>query len=70
VVAFSGDRLVEVGGTTLVDTDGHAHAAYGVDRLTFAVVRPDGYLGLMTHDGADVDRYLTLTQGQGSTIRA
>jgi hypothetical protein len=42
------------GGATLVDTHGHAYRAYDIDTDTLALVRPDGYLGLITqHQSTD-----------------
>jgi hypothetical protein len=38
---------------TLIDTLGHAHRAYDIDADTLVLVRPDGYLGLVTHQSAD-----------------
>ncbi|MGA8114639.1 MAG: FAD-dependent oxidoreductase [Actinocatenispora sp.] len=42
----------------LVDQDGHAHGSYGGADGTIAVVRPDGYLGLVTTDPDQVPGYL------------
>ena len=47
-------------GDELVDTEGHAAAAYGVDQDTLFVVRPDGYIGLATQNGTPVETYLSL----------
>jgi hypothetical protein len=33
---------------TLVDTHGHAYRAYDIDADTLVLVRPDGYVGLIT----------------------
>ncbi|MFL5803650.1 MAG: hypothetical protein ACJ8CR_18150 [Roseiflexaceae bacterium] len=33
---------------TLVDTEGHANRAYDIDAGTLVLVRPDGYVGLIT----------------------
>jgi 2-polyprenyl-6-methoxyphenol hydroxylase-like FAD-dependent oxidoreductase len=33
---------------TLIDTHGHAHRAYGITTDTLVLVRPDGYIGLIT----------------------
>lgn len=35
-------------GDSLVDTHGHAHRAYDIDADTLVLVRPDGYLGLVS----------------------
>jgi 2-polyprenyl-6-methoxyphenol hydroxylase-like FAD-dependent oxidoreductase len=59
-LAFSGDGRVEVNGRILTDPHGYAHDAYGVAHTpVYAAVRPDGYLGAISTDAADVDRYLT-----------
>lgn len=58
-----GDALKIVAiGNELRDTDGHATAAYGVKDDTLFVVRPDGYIGLVTQDRAaeTVATYLSL----------
>jgi hypothetical protein len=34
------------------DADGHAYRAYGIEKNTQVLVRPDGYIGFMTEDGA------------------
>ncbi|WNV82689.1 FAD-dependent monooxygenase [Umezawaea sp. Da 62-37] len=62
------DGLAVVGDRTLVDTDGHLGAAYGVDG--FVVVRPDGYVGLVADDRAAVDAYLDpiAASATGSTL--
>ncbi|MGH9592942.1 MAG: FAD-dependent monooxygenase, partial [Bryobacteraceae bacterium] len=44
---------------SIVDTDGHVHRAYGVEPGTLVLVRPDGYIGLITKDPASVHEYLT-----------
>jgi hypothetical protein len=43
-----------------VDEDWQAHVTYGVDGAGVVAVRPDGYLGLVSHDAelAPVRRYL------------
>jgi len=43
----------------LADSAGEAHRAYGVDRDTLVLVRPDGYVGLIAagDDAAAVDEY-------------
>lgn len=68
---FRGPRftLLEVAGATLtvgdrrlLDDEGHARRAYGDNRLV--LVRPDGYVGLVTTDRAAVSDYLRdLTSG-------
>ncbi|GAB3796036.1 FAD-dependent monooxygenase [Micromonospora zhanjiangensis] len=63
LLTFTGDdRLsVRAGGrrVDLVDTGGHARDAYGVPAgVTYVLVRPDGHVGVASHDRADVDRYL------------
>jgi len=56
--------LVHPGAATdqagIIDTDGHAHRAYDIDTATLVLIRPDGYLGLMTHalTAEPVDDYL------------
>lgn len=44
---------------SLVDTFGHARDAYDVgEKSTYFLVRPDNYLGCVTHDAADLTTYL------------
>jgi 2-polyprenyl-6-methoxyphenol hydroxylase-like FAD-dependent oxidoreductase len=52
-------------GATLVDTHGHAYRAYDIDTDTLVLVRPDGYLGLITqHQSLDhVYDYLSNISG-------
>ncbi|MCP2167344.1 FAD-dependent monooxygenase [Goodfellowiella coeruleoviolacea] len=54
VTAFS----VAARGGDLVDTDGHAARAYAVPEGTCVLVRPDGYLGLVTTEIGRVRDYL------------
>ncbi len=44
----------------LADTAGHLAAAYGATGRTFALIRPDGYVGLISEagDAAAVSNYL------------
>jgi 2-polyprenyl-6-methoxyphenol hydroxylase-like FAD-dependent oxidoreductase len=44
---------------TVVDTDGHARAAYQMAPGTVVLVRPDGYLGLVGTTTADLRHYLS-----------
>jgi 2-polyprenyl-6-methoxyphenol hydroxylase-like FAD-dependent oxidoreductase len=46
----------------MTDAEGHAAAAYGVSDATLFVVRPDGYIGLVTQErsAAVVEAYLSL----------
>jgi 2-polyprenyl-6-methoxyphenol hydroxylase-like FAD-dependent oxidoreductase len=48
------------GPDTLVDTDGHAHAAYDIHEPTLILVRPDGYVGCAADatDLAAITEYL------------
>jgi hypothetical protein len=43
-----------------VDTEGHAHRAYGVTSSATVLVRPDGHIGLTVigHDQVACDDYL------------
>ena len=43
---------------TIVDTEGHAYRAYDVADGTMVLVRPDGYIGLITVSAASVAEYL------------
>jgi 2-polyprenyl-6-methoxyphenol hydroxylase-like FAD-dependent oxidoreductase len=56
-----GLKIVAIG-NGLADTEGYATAAYGVDGCVLFVVRPDGYIGLVTRDRSTlpVERYLSL----------
>ncbi|MFC7384474.1 FAD-dependent monooxygenase [Sphaerisporangium rhizosphaerae] len=53
----AGVRVCRVG-TDLSDSGGHIRAAYG-DR-GYVVIRPDGYIGAVTEDPAQVEGYLAL----------
>ncbi|MGI5529956.1 FAD-dependent monooxygenase [Streptomyces syringium] len=56
-------RTYRVGGgpaADLLDTEGHAKAAYGSGLF---LIRPDGYVGLATDDPADVAPYLARVAG-------
>lgn len=44
------EASVEADGTTIADVDGHAYRAYEIRRATRVLVRPDGYIGMMTED--------------------
>ena len=48
------------GGHVLVDAEGHARRGYDIEGNALVLVRPDGYLGLVTPglDVAPVERYL------------
>ncbi len=61
------DGLALAGDRTLVDTDGHLGAAYGVDG--FVAVRPDGYVGLVADDRAAVDTYLDAVATGSRAVR-
>jgi hypothetical protein len=45
---------------TLVDSDGHAHRAYGIGDQAVILVRPDGYIGLTggSFEQESIIRYL------------
>jgi len=47
----------------VVDTDGHARAGYDVADGTLVLVRPDGYVGLVTEDASRVTEYWTALHG-------
>ena len=36
----------------ILDNEGHAHRSYGILKATQVLVRPDGYIGLVTEDGS------------------
>ncbi len=38
---------------SIIDTDGHAYRAYGIEASTLVLVRPDGYVGLITQQAID-----------------
>jgi 2-polyprenyl-6-methoxyphenol hydroxylase-like FAD-dependent oxidoreductase len=42
----------------LVDSDGHAHRAYGAERGDLVLIRPDGYLGTRARSSAEITDYL------------
>lgn len=48
----------------LVDTDGHVADAYDMPDGTYVLVRPDGYLGLVTADADRVRSYLGAVTGE------
>ncbi|MEU3274825.1 FAD-dependent monooxygenase [Saccharomonospora sp. NPDC006951] len=53
---------------TLVDSEGHARTGYDATDGTMVLIRPDGYLGLVTDNG-DIERvieYWTALRGPGS----
>jgi 2-polyprenyl-6-methoxyphenol hydroxylase-like FAD-dependent oxidoreductase len=57
-VVRSGEDAESAG---IVDTDGHVHRAYGIDTDTLVLIRPDGYIGMITQqrpEGA-LDEYLS-----------
>jgi hypothetical protein len=45
-------------GSAILDAEGHAADAYGVDAGTSVLVRPDGYVGLITSSAVTLDSYL------------
>lgn len=47
----------------LVDSAGHVRAAYDVPDGTLVLVRPDGYVGLVTSRGSAVAEYWTALHG-------
>jgi 2-polyprenyl-6-methoxyphenol hydroxylase-like FAD-dependent oxidoreductase len=51
---------VPVDGASLTDIEGHIHRIYDVEAGTAVLVRPDGYVGLITREGSvdDVCAYL------------
>jgi len=54
-----------VAGPCLVDAAGHVRAGYGVEPGTLVLVRPDGYIGLVTGRGeAGVHEYLDRIAGR------
>jgi hypothetical protein len=57
------------GERTVVDRDGHVRAAYDVADGTFVLVRPDGYVGVVTGDVAGVTEYWTTRGGASLATR-
>ncbi len=51
-------RVPVAGG--LIDNEGHAHRAYGATGGTLILVRPDGCVGCIAHDGStsSIEEYL------------
>jgi 2-polyprenyl-6-methoxyphenol hydroxylase-like FAD-dependent oxidoreductase len=45
------------GENAVIDTDGHAYQGYDVADGTFVLVRPDGYIGLITESAESVAQY-------------
>ncbi|HEY4386856.1 MAG TPA: FAD-dependent monooxygenase [Ktedonobacteraceae bacterium] len=45
-IVHTGDTFISTSNRTLVDSDGHAHRAYGITGDALILVRPDGYVGL------------------------
>jgi len=74
LLAFGGSAVVDGGATLHVhaialpgepsarcdvfDVDGHAGRPYGAGAGTMVLVRPDGYVGVVTDVVADVEAYL------------
>ncbi len=55
----------------IVDTDGHAHRAYDIHDAALVLVRPDGYIGLMTDAaGSGLTEYLASVCGTGPALTA
>lgn len=57
------------GERTVVDRDGHVRAAYDMADGTVVLVRPDGYVGLVTGDVAGVREYWTTRGGASLATR-
>src|SRR5262249_51926866 len=51
----------EIGAMSVIDTDGHAHRAYGVSNPLQFLVRPDGYIAVVTEQASasEIRDYLT-----------
>jgi 2-polyprenyl-6-methoxyphenol hydroxylase-like FAD-dependent oxidoreductase len=49
------------GDATIVDTDGHAQRAYGIESDTLVLIRPDGYIGMITNQRSTgaLEKYLS-----------
>ncbi|MBB5954195.1 2-polyprenyl-6-methoxyphenol hydroxylase-like FAD-dependent oxidoreductase [Saccharothrix tamanrassetensis] len=62
-VAYVRDAHPYVRAHTVVDDEGHIAAAYGASAGTLLLVRPDGYLGAVTPDPAEVVAYLDRVLG-------
>jgi hypothetical protein len=45
-------------GTSIIDSAGHAYRAYDVAAGTLVLVRPDGYIGLITGSADSVSEYM------------
>ncbi|MFI0779579.1 hypothetical protein [Streptomyces sp. NPDC021212] len=50
-------RAVEIG-DDITDAGGHARRAYAATDGELVLVRPDGHIGVRTHDPADIAAYL------------
>lgn len=57
-IRHTGEEPAETGHATVVDEDGHAAKAYGIDTETLVLIRPDGYVGAISTDPADIAAYL------------
>jgi len=55
--------LQAAGSSAVVDRDGHVREAYDMSDGTFVLVRPDGYVGLVTSDVEQVAEYWAALHG-------
>jgi hypothetical protein len=52
----------------IIDTEGHAYRAYDVAEGTLVLVRPDGYIGLITRSADSVLEYLAVMRRQSQPM--
>ena len=57
-VLHTGEPPAAAGPTAVVDENGHAAKAYGIGGDTLVLIRPDGYVGTISTDAADIAAYL------------
>jgi 2-polyprenyl-6-methoxyphenol hydroxylase-like FAD-dependent oxidoreductase len=55
---------------TVIDSDGHARTGYHATDGTLILIRPDGYLGLVTGTGERIAEYLSTLHGVGDLATA
>ena len=57
-VLHTGEPPTAAGPTAVVDGQGHAAKAYGIGAEALVLIRPDGYVGTISTDVADIAAYL------------
>ena len=57
-VLHTGESPAAAGPSAVVDEGGHAAKAYGIGADTLVLIRPDGYVGAISPDIADIASYL------------